>query len=116
MKTYAVRASKEEKSLHYILFMNDKTDDDVILYRMADLIEISNKTEFEEIASWRVYLTPTQMAEFAPSVQSQDPHWFFPKKITEEKWNEIVECNLITDFDSVTDDETEMAFTRTVIV
>lgn len=65
MKTYAVRATKEEKNLHYILFMNDGADDEAILYRMADLIELSNKTEFDEIASWRVYLTPNQMSELA---------------------------------------------------
>ena len=115
MKTYAVRATKEEKNLYYILFMNDKADSDAILYRMADLIELSNKTEFDEIASWRVYLTTDQMSELASPVQSQDPNWFFPKKTTEEKWNKIVECNLITSFDSVTDNETA-AFARTVIV
>lgn len=111
MKTYAVRATKEEKNLHYILFMNDGADDEAILYRMADLIELSNKTEFDEIASWRVYLTPNQMSELASPVQSQNLDWFFPKKTAEDRWNEIVDCNLITEFDNET-----AAFARTVIV
>ena len=52
MKTYAVRAAKGEKNLYYILYMSDKADEDAIMLRMADLIEKSHKTEFDDINFW----------------------------------------------------------------
>lgn len=104
MKTYAVRATKGEKNLYYLLFMNTIADEDVILIRMADLIEKSNKIEFDDISAWPLRST-NEILENSFPVQSKDISWFFPKKISKEQWEHYVNT-LLCDHYTVTTDRT----------
>ena len=95
MKTYAVRATKEEKNLYYILFMHEKGDENAILLRMADLIERSNRMEFDEVCSWPLALPEEEVDKLDCPHPSNSEGWFFPKRTTEEKWNDLTTYALV---------------------
>lgn len=89
MKTYAIRATKEEKNLYYILFIHDKDDTDVMLIRVADLIERSHKMEFDEVCSWPLALVEEDAKRLNCPLQDDSEVWFL-KKVTEEMWTDLV--------------------------
>lgn len=86
MKIYAVRATKGEKNLYYILYMSDKADEDAIVLRMADLIEKSHKTEFDDISFWPLKKANEILKNDCPHINNDDSNFFFPLKIDKEKW------------------------------
>lgn len=108
MKIYAVRATKGEKNLYYILYMSDKADEDAIMLRMADLIEKSHKTEFDDISFWPLKKANEVLANNCPHVDNDDPNYFFPMRIDKEKWQYYVDILL--------DTPVQFPIERTVIV
>lgn len=90
MKTYAVRATKEEKNFYYILFIHDKDDKDAMFLRVADLIERSHKMEFDEVCSWPLALVEEEVKQLHCPPQNDSETWFFLKKVTEEVWTDFV--------------------------
>lgn len=90
MKTYAIRATKEEKNLYYILFTHDKVDQDSMLLRIAGLIERSHKMEFDEICSWPLALVEEEVTRLNCPPQGDSETWFFLKKVPEEMWIKLV--------------------------
>lgn len=96
MKLYAVRATKGEKNLYYILYMNDKANENAIMLRMADLIEKSHKTEFDDINFWPLKKANEVLANNCPHVDNDDPIYFFPMRIDKEKWQYYVDILLDT--------------------
>ena len=90
MKTYAIRATKEEKNLYYILFTHDKADKDAMLLRIAGLIERTHKMEFDEVCSWPLALAEEEITRLNCPLQNDSETWFFLKKVTEEMWTDLV--------------------------
>ena len=94
MKTYAVRATKGEKNLYYILYMSDKADEDAIVLRMADLIEKSHKTEFDDISFWPLKRANEVLKDSCAMANNDDPNYFFPLKTSQEKWEYCIDMLL----------------------
>ena len=104
MRTYAVRATKEEKNLYYILFMHDMADENYTLFRVVNLLEKSYKSEFDNISFWPLK-TDNEVLESNVSVKNHSPNFFFLKKTDKKQWEHYVDV-LLCDHYTITTDET----------
>lgn len=95
MKTYAIRATKEEKILYYILFIHDKDDTDAMFFRAADLVERSHKMKFDEVCGWPLALVEEEVKRLDCPLPNDPETWFFLKKVTEEVWTDLVNHALL---------------------